>query len=326
MRIVVAGLGFMGAVHLRAIEALPITLAAVVSRGAPKFDRGNFGAEPWQFDLSNVRHYRDLSEASRDPEIDAIDLCLPTHLHESAAIEALENGKHVLVEKPMALDVAACHRMIDAARRCGRVLMVAQVLRFFPAYRALAGALPSLGRIRSATLRRRCAMPTWGDWQRDPEKSGGAVLDLLIHDIDMALRLFGEPSAVEATGKLHDDIDLISSRLSYDAGFAVEIVGGWHPGKFPLSMKYRVTGEEATIEYDFNRSPPRRHTAAGAEDLPLDTAAGFSTEIAYFADCVRRAAAPLQCPPEDSARAVALARVMIESRRLNGEKIPWTSE
>ncbi len=326
MRLAVIGLGFMGSVHLKALADLPEVDVAVVARDKSKTTAGNLGPVE-AVDLSHVKKFPGIEAALADPEIDAVDLCLPTDLHESVTLEALRRGKHVLVEKPMALDRAACNRMIDEARRANRILMVAHVLRFFPAYRALESALSQAGEIRSATFRRRCALPTWATWQSDAKKSGGAVLDLLIHDLDMALHLFGPPSSVAATGRqdLANGIDIISAQLSYD-GFTVDIVGGWHSGKFPLTMKYRVIGANATLTYDLNSRPPQIHRAGQSEDLPLSSTGGYTDEIAYFIECVRSGAQPAKCPPEESARAVSLALTLMESRARNGETIPWKSE
>ena len=165
MRLAVVGLGFMGGVHLKALRSVAqVELAAVVSRHALEMA---------------VKHYTNLDDALADPEIDAVDLCLPTDLHESATVAALRSGKHVLVEKPMALDVGSCHRMIAEAERAQRILMVAHVLRFFPAYRALQRAIDDreLGNIRFATFRRRCAQPGWSDWITDKTRSGGGAFD-----------------------------------------------------------------------------------------------------------------------------------------------------
>ena len=327
MRVAVMGLGFMGGVHVKALADLPEVDVGVVASKESKFPvAGNLGSrEP--LELSLVKKYPDIASALADPQIDAVDLCLPTHLHESVTIDALRRGKHVLVEKPMALDLAACNRMIDRARRANRILMVAHVLRFFPAYRALESALSQAGKIRSATFRRRCALPTWATWQRESKKSGGAVLDLLVHDLDMALHLFGPPSAVAATGRqdLENGIDIISAQLFY-GGFIVDIVGGWHPGKFPLTMKYRVIGANATLDYDLNSHPPQIHRGGQSEDLPLASTGGYTGEIAYFLECVRNGAQPVECPPEESAGAVSLALRLLQSREQNGEKIPWKSE
>ena len=172
----------MGGVHLRAWrEVAGATLAAVFSNDERQLSgdltatQGNLGRPGEHVDFSAVKRYRHLEDVLGDSEIDAVDLCLPTYLHEDAAVEALRAGKHVLVEKPMALDGASARHMIAVAKRTGRILMTAQVLRFFPEYVALRQALPGLGAVRGAFFRRRCAAPAWGGWLKDPEKSGGGV-------------------------------------------------------------------------------------------------------------------------------------------------------
>jgi predicted dehydrogenase len=341
MRLAVAGLGFMGSVHLKALRSIPeIHLAAVVSRDESKLagdlsrTGGNLASGGEIFDFSCAKKYRDLPSVLSDSEIDAVDLCIPTDLHESAAIAALRAGKHVLVEKPMALSFDACQRMIAEARRSSGVLMVAQVLRFFPAYRVLVDAVKDLGAIRSATFRRRCARPAWADWQSDLARSGGAVLDLLIHDLDFVQRLFGAPQAVAATGRVEADVDIVSAQLFYASGLVVDVTGGWHPGKFPITMKYRVTGSDASIEFNFNQHPPRMTRQGVSHEVPLAQVAGYSAghsdgytaELAYFAECVRLGREPDLCRPVESADAVRLALAIIESRQRNGERISCKSE
>ena len=335
MRLAVVGLGFMGGAHLKALRNVPdVTLAAVVSRHEDRLAgdlsgvAGNLGGGGERLDFSGVRKYRDVMSALEDPEIDAVDLCLPTDLHASVAIEAVRHGKHVLVEKPMALDVASCELMIEEARRHKRVLMVAQVLRFFPAYRALETALQSAGPVRAGIFRRRCAQPAWGDWLSDKPRSGGGVFDLLIHDVDMALHLFGEPVAIAATGyeNLAGGIDTISAQLFYAAGFSVEIEGGWYPGKFPFSMEYTIASDGGTLDYNSESRPPRWHHSEGlSEGLHVDSVDGYTAEIAYFAECCRSGEEPRQCPPEESAQSVAVTLGMIEARKRNGEKLTWVT-
>ena len=171
MRIAVAGLGFMGSTHIRALQSIPSAeLVAVCSRDEKKLAgdlsavQGNLGGPGERLDFSAVSKYRDIRQMLEDPHVDAVDLCLPTHMHAPVAIQAFEAGKHVLVEKPMALDAASGRQMIAAAGKHKRVLMVAQVLRFFPMYQALQGVLArgsSIGTMRSAVFRRRCAAPAW---------------------------------------------------------------------------------------------------------------------------------------------------------------------
>ncbi len=310
MRLAVAGLGFMGGVHMKAMESVPsVELAAVVSRRAS---------------ASGAKHYTTLEEALADPNIDAVDLCLPTDMHEAATIAALRAGKHVLVEKPMALTVESCHRMIAEAERAKKILMIAHVLRFFPAYRTLQNAVDSneLGAIHFATFRRRCAQPGWSEWITDKSRSGGGAFDLLIHDVDMALRLFGAPSAISATG--YEDatagVDTISARLFYE-GFVVEIAGGWmFPGEFPFAMEFTVLGDRGVLEYNSESRPLKRY---GGGEVQLGEADGYAAEIAYFAECCRTGEQPLLCTPASSAESVRLALAMFEARSKNGERISW---
>ncbi len=311
MRLAVVGLGFMGGVHIKALASVPdVELAAVVSRRAAE---------------TPGKHYKTLDEALADPSIDAVDLCLPTDLHESATVAALQAGKHVLVEKPMALDDASCHRMIAEAQRTGKILMVAQVLRFFPAYRALQHAVDrsELGKLHWATFRRRCAQPGWSDWIADKARSGGGGFDLLIHDVDMALRLFGSPGVISATGYEDADagVDTISARLFY-GDLVVEISGGWlFPGSFPFAMEFMVLGERGVLEYNSESRPLKRY--GSGEEVALETADGYAAEIAYFAECCRAGAQPALCTPESSAESVRLTRALFDARSSNGERILW---
>ena len=164
MQIAVVGLGFMGSTHLKAMRGLPeVELAAVYSSDERKLAgdltaiQGNIGGPGERLDFSSVRKYREIAPLLADPTIDAVDICLPTDLHEQVAIEALRAGKHVLVEKPMALDGAGADRILAEAGKAGRVLMTAQVLRFFPEYIALRQAIATgqSGPVRSAIFGRR---------------------------------------------------------------------------------------------------------------------------------------------------------------------------
>ena len=116
------GTGFMGRRHLEAFNTLPGV--DVHTRTSARF--------------AHLEDREDLYRAMiEDPELDAIDICLPTGLHAPLTIAALDAGKHVICEKPMALTVEDCGRMLEAKNRNKGVLMVAHVLRFWPAYRVL---------------------------------------------------------------------------------------------------------------------------------------------------------------------------------------------
>jgi predicted dehydrogenase len=334
MRIAVLGLGFMGSTHLTAWRSIPqATLAAVYSHDERKLTgdlsgiQGNLGGPGEVLDFSHVRKYRDIQALLADPEIDAVDLCLPTDLHSSVTIDALRAGKHVLVEKPMALNGAAADEMIIEAKRAGRILMTAQVLRFIPVYRALADALASrrFGKVHSALFRRRCAAPAWSKWLGDAEKSGGGVFDLLIHDVDMCLKLFGKPDSVSASGSedLAAGIDFMNADLHYTGLPSVIVTGGWHHRKaYPFSMEYTVITDGGTFDYTSQTGKALLYNAEGdIHPMALPERDGFEAELEYFAECCEKGEYPTQCSPEDSAAAVKLTLLMLEARK-NGERMP----
>jgi predicted dehydrogenase len=335
MRIGLLGLGFMGRTHLKALRGIPgVEVAAVCSADETQLSgdlsgiQGNIGGPGEKFDFSAVKKFREIEPLLADPDIDAVDICLPTHMHADVAIEALRSGKHVLVEKPMALNGDSAAAMIAAAREHHRVLMTAHVLRFFPAYQVLREALCSgdLGAARHAIFRRRCAAPAWSTWLGDPTASGGGVFDLLIHDIDMCLHLFGNPEMVSATGytAAESGIDVITGELHYPGQGTVIVTGGWHhPKSYPFSMEYTVVADKGTIEFNSADRPPTLYSLDGTpQPLPLPAKDGYEAEIEYFVACCHEGREPVLCPPEESAAAVRLTRLMVEARNENGGRIP----
>ena len=287
---------------------------------------GNLGLPGERLDFSSYRKYSDWREAALDPDVEVVDICLPTDLHAEACQVALAVGKHVLVEKPLALDFTTARRILDTARASGRTLMVAQVLRFFPAYRALheKAKAGELGPILTAAFRRRCAAPRWSSWLLDGRRSGGAAFDLLVHDADMCIGLFGRPAAVSATGfgRLERGIDWFTANLRYPET-AVTIAGGWCPASdYPFSMEYRIIGAAGVLEYQSAAQETVFFPAKGGRSkLDLDTVDPYRSEIEYFLKCCCENSAPELCPPEDSAAAVRIAECMVESRNQGGEWI-----
>lgn len=331
MRIAVLGLGFMGSTHLKALVSVPgVEVGAVYSGDAQKLTgdlsgiQGNLGGPGERFDFSNIAKYSSIDALLADEALDAVDICLPTDLHAPVALKSLRSGKHVLVEKPIALDGPSAQQLIDEARANRRILMAAHVLRFFPAYQVLRQRLSSgnLGQIRWAMFRRRCAAPAWSKWLKDAERSGGGVFDLLIHDVDMCLHLFGMPQTVSATGyeALNAGVDLIVAELRYPAA-NVFVTGGWHhPKSYPFSMEYTVVTDDGTLEYSSSTRPPTLYNSDGTEEaLTMPERDGYAAELAYFVECCREEKQPALCPPEESAGAVTLMRLLLESRKRNGE-------
>jgi predicted dehydrogenase len=316
----IIGLGFMGSTHAKAALQLPgVQLTAVCDNkdelaltGDFSNVRGNSGDVGGKADFTGVAKYRDISKLLADPNVEAIDICLPTGMHERVAVDALRAGKHVLVEKPMALDGAAADRIVAEAETCGRILMTAQVIRFWPEYVALRDTLinGSLGPLRTAVFRRRCAAPSWGVWETP------GSFDLLIHDVDFTIHLLGKPEAISSYGYYNEaaGIDILHAHFLYSNGVEALVTGGWHNrGDYPFSMEYTATFEQDTMEFS---------TASGVGVLKSAPGAAYAAEIAHFAESVDAGRQPVLCPPRESADAIKLTLLAIEARKHKGEKIP----
>jgi predicted dehydrogenase len=329
MRVGVIGLGFMGLTHLKALSSTSATLAAVSSADPTKLAGdlrdvgGNLGVAGQRFDFSNILKFSDWRDLIASPHIDAVDICTPTYLHHEMTLAALRAGKHVLVEKPIALTGEAADQLVAEASASGRILMAAHVLRFFPNYSALKHA--QLGPPLAAAFRRRCAAPNWSRWLLDPSRSGGGVFDLLIHDIDFNLHLFGPPDDVSASGAFDPNrgVDTIAATLHYP-NHTSTVTGGWyHPAAMPWSADFSVTFERGTLEWSSSGTPLTLYSESG-ESLPqpLPDLDGYTEEIRYFLRCAQDNHQPDLCPPAESAQAVKLAHLIVQARTRNGDKIP----
>ncbi|MBU7032555.1 MAG: Gfo/Idh/MocA family oxidoreductase [Theionarchaea archaeon] len=138
-------------------------------------------------DQIGAMYVADYGQLLKDETIDAVDICLPNDLHAPVSIEACEAGKHVLVEKPMAITVKEADEMIRAARKNSVRLMVVHSNRFLPVNIYVREALPSIGEISWIHVTKEHSKCP-GTWYADPEKSGGGVLlDVGVHAADLIL-------------------------------------------------------------------------------------------------------------------------------------------
>ena len=311
MRIGVVGLGFMGSTHLQAYEKIErAELAAVVSSDPKKLAGdlsgigGNLDVQGAKLDFGNAKRYATSEELFGDPDVEAVDLCLPTYLHAPAANAALSAGKHVLVREAH----GAQRRRVRGHDRSGPVERQGtdggpRSYAFGPTTSPARDLVKAgeLGTVRSASFRRRCAAPAWSKWLGDRERSGGGVFDLLIHDFDYCVYLFGKPGAVSATG--HEDleggVDVVDCRLQYENGPTVTIDGGWHNrGEYPFSMEFTIVGDDGVLEFHSGSQRLKLYRAGGAQEEPLlPQTDGFQAELEAFIEAVRGRRAAARLPP-----------------------------
>lgn len=325
IRIGLVGYGFMGKMHSQCYAATG--RAQVVSVADVEADRRAEAAA-----RLGCTAYESLEALLSAGGIDAVDICTPTYLHEEHVLAAAAAGRHIFCEKPLSLSVESCDRMIAATELAGVTLMVGHVVRFWPEYALVKELVASgqYGRVLWASLRRLSAPATWAwqDWLADPVRSGGAILDLHIHDLDFITYLIGPPSRVLSRalpGRLGGLDTALTTGWGHAGGASSFAEGSLTMrGEFPFTAGAVVECEKASIRLDITASPSLMvyplDGEAFAPDVPavgggataaaggnVSSLGGYLVEIGYFLDCLE-AGKPLEVVTPASARqAVAIS-------------------
>ncbi len=309
LRIGIVGIGFMGWIHYLATRNLKrAKLAAVCSRDKKKLSgdwrsiRGNFGPPGEMVDLSALKKYESLDAILVDPEIDLIDVCNPTHLHPETAIAALKAGKHVLVEKAIALRPEQADAMLAAAKEAKRLLMVAHVLPFFPefAYAADVAKKGRYGKLLGGHFKRVISRPDWSADIGDAAKTGGPAIDLHIHDTHFIGLMAGVPKAVFSTGVVEKDaVNYLTTQYLYGPGGPSVTCssGAIAMSGRPFVHGYEIYFEKATLVYESGTCPLTVLTADGKSTNPElsgggDPTTAFTMEIQAAVDGIAAGKAP----------------------------------
>lgn len=325
MNIGLIGYGFMGGAHAAAIQQIPgVALTAVAARNQPKADsavKGNLDLKTAPLPDS-VRWTPDWQDVVQDASIDAIDICVPTHLHRPILEAAFAHGKHVLCEKPMALTVDDCDAILAVAAAAGKTFMVAQVLRWMWPYPYARDFVVSKG-VHSIThcwLQRSTGYPQWSQWLGKKKVSGGATLDLLSHDLDQALLWFGDPQFVRAESM--GEVDTTRATLLYASGLEVVVEGGWKTPEIPFSAGFEIATAASALT--FAEGVLRLTENGTTQEIAKPESDAYLDEIAYFVACCRTGEKPARCMPSESAKAVTLSLLLDQSRQEGGRELQWT--
>ncbi len=304
VRIGLVGVGFMGMIHYLASRQLQGgKVAALCSHNERKLAgdwrsiRGNFGPPGEVMDLTGIKKYHNLDDLLADRDVDLVDLCTPTDQHPHMAMRALKAGKHVLVEKPIALAAADADAMVATARQTGKLLMVAHVLPFMPEFAFAAAALRDgrFGKVLGGHFKRVIARPDWSAAIGDAARTGGPAIDLHVHDTHFIRLACGMPAGVFATGIGADGVVayLTSSYLYGPGGPAITCSSGAlaQPAR-PFVHGFEIYLERATLLFESGVLPLTMLTADGKSAQPAldesarDPVGAFRLEIQTAVDGV----------------------------------------
>lgn len=296
LKIGLVGAGGMGTVHLSNYAHIEGCKVVAVCDSSP--------AAKEQAEQLGIALYTELSTMLHEQELDIVDVCTPTFLHKEHVTQALEAGKHVICEKPLALHVSDAAAMMDLAEQKGVRLFVGQVLQFSREAQVLREIVRSgrYGKVLDASFLRLSACPRWvkNGWLFDKERSGLLPFDLHIHDLDLIVSLFGAPQTVWHTscggeGKGYKE----HYRFCYGYGDKnVMAEAGWLNAEIPFTTTWRVYFENAMVTnknsvitaYQFDHEPyvfDTEETLKIPTGINLPPTGMFHRELSDFLEKIR---------------------------------------
>jgi predicted dehydrogenase len=288
MRVALFGCGWIQDFHALGVRACGHEVVAVANH---REESARAFAE--RHDISRVT--TDWEALARDPEVDAAVVATPNVLHAPQSIALLEAGKHVLVEKPMAISVAECDAMIEAAARGGVSLMVAHCWRFHPDVQAMRARIVT-GELGEVVKTRGYGVHAgWGPSGWFTQKAlagGGALPDMGVHAIDTVRYLLGDPApgrvcAVVGTRYGTYDVDddgILLISWSQGTNSIVES-GWWHAHKEGLEAETEVYGTKG-----YGRIFPREEPS---EDYEHCTQSMYTAQMHEFLGAIEAGRQPM---------------------------------
>jgi len=352
VKIALVGTGGIAARHAAAFRDFPdrVQLAAVCDIRAE-------AAKDFVQPFGDVPVFTDLATLLAETECEAVDFCTVHADHYDQTIAALEAGKHVLVEKPMAVAIAECEAMVNAAEERNRVLMVAQCQRYMPEYTAVhnvvaSGALGKIQAVRFDSHQNIRAFVPESHWLLDGALAGGGILiSVSVHRIDLMRYLVGDIARVYAQTRSSTDAFKIGAEdfavgvLEFENGALGELFATYSGFRMPWGEMFMVFGERGTIhavpdlgqylgsaQLASDAAPNKigewddqykgfQPIAPAANAWPTDD--GFVNEILHFAECIRTGKTPLS-GGEDNLGTMRTVLALYESAR-RGEAVDVAS-
>lgn len=295
IRIGIVGIGGMGTVHYNNYLCLEgCRVVAVVCHSEQSKEKARKLKLPF---------YDNIESMIKNEKIDVIDICTPTYLHKQHVIESLNFGKHVIVEKPIALHKKDAEEMFNLAYDKNLLLFVAQVVQFTKESEILHEVVKSgrYGKPLDGYFKRVSGHPKWikNDWLFDKKKSGVIPFDLHVHDLDLIISLFGKPLSFSYTSCGRSEVDY---KEHYRFNYAFENLNvtaeaAWFNANYPFKTSWRIYFEKGLIEndgekvilYQPNKEPfyyKFEENILISTGINLPPTGMFYRELSHFISCI----------------------------------------
>ncbi len=329
-KVAIIGAGYISGDHgtgWKKIEDARIEVVVDINRQQAEKRATEWGANRIETDYKKILHEQDIG---------IVDICLPHHLHAKVAIDCLEAGKHVLLEKPIAMTIAESVDIIEAQKKTGRILMIAENWYFSPVVtrameRIRGGAIGEIYSMRAnldypgyRSWPKEKAYVRGVGWRESAEQSGGGVMvDGGIHTLSVARMFLGEAETVwgvegkqawkDQTGLEDTFYAMIKFRNGTSGIFHFTDASGWDRCHFDFTL----LGTSGVLEFDIWTGVLRIHTQDTIVEEKVSPYGGFIEEIAHFMECIRTGKEPYSNAIEQT-RSLALLLAAYESAASGG--------
>ncbi|CAM3986372.1 Gfo/Idh/MocA family oxidoreductase [Paenibacillus alkaliterrae] len=349
IRLGIIGAGAIGNVHMQTFNNVEdIELAAVADVYLPLAEQ-----------RAQEHHIQTVHTSPQalleDSLIDAVVICVPNQFHAALAIEALKKGKHVLLEKPMAIDSEAARMIVEEAEKSGKVLMMSHQMRWTGLSRALKQHIDNgdVGQIYNAKAGwfRKKGIPGWGSWfTRKDQAGGGPLIDIGVHMLDLSLYLMGNPKPVSVYGSTYAEFgpnrqgigswgtpnwdgyydveDLASALIKLDNGATLSLEVSWaaHSAFLPEEPFIHLMGTQGGVAIVGNNGKYVTHTDDEVVESDITPLEGEEDRILmsrHFAECIREGKQPITSALSGYTNNRILDAIYESSRTGNEVKLKW---
>ncbi|WP_127491467.1 Gfo/Idh/MocA family protein [Paenibacillus glycanilyticus] len=320
IRVGIIGAGTIGKVHASYFQQQPDTEVAAIAD--VQLAAARLVAE--QYRIATV--HESIDALLQDKQIDAVVIAVPNLFHEALVIQALREGKHVLIEKPLAIDSASARNIVKAQKESGKVVMIPHQLRWDAASLAVKeqsekGALGQIYYAKTGWFRRK-NIPGWGSWFTQQKLSGGGpLIDVGVHMLDLAIYLMGNPKPVSVFAAAYSEFgekkkgigtwgtpnwngsfdveDLASAMIRFDNGATLQLEASWaaHTVAENNGSFLHLMGSEGgvAIQGDSGKFLLEQFNRTGDIDISPSPGAEDprSLMIRHFTDCIQQNAEPI---------------------------------
>lgn len=321
--VAIIGGGFISNIHAQCYKNLGIKIEAMADISEKV--RQEFKEK---YNCKTYSSAEEMLENVSD-NIDLVDICAPTFLHEEFILLALKHNKHVICEKPLSINIDFVENIIDKFENNNRYLMTAQVLRFWTEYIEIKEWIEEgvFGNIKLVSAMRLAQHPK-SEWFYNPQKSGGGIFELHIHDIDFLCYLFGNVKEVYANGSKdeNESWDFINSSIKFENGISAMAQGVFGiTDNYPFTANMKVIGDKATAEYSLSAGVNLDSGGKQSNSLILyrkgkepiieniKSKDAYELELEYFIDCVKNNKKPEIVSLDSIKRTIKTINCLIES-------------